>query len=414
MKLTTIKLLLCFLILGITTVQAQLKCSTSEANKEYFKKHIQAFNEYKQTKKGKNLTFKTPPNGQYIIPVVFHVYGTDFSSTAVNQSIIEEALLNVSKDFQGQNDDFNTIDGNFNHIKSTLQIQFILAKKDPDGNATSGIVYHGEKNGYAKNNEYDTQIRQDAWDNYKYMNVYIQNDLYNDGVMNNSGVAWYPNSYMSDRNLARVVYNGRYLGTNTDKEFASVLTHEFGHWLNLIHTFEGKCSGTDEVADTPQEDGNHSLNCTPGTNCSGTLVNNENYMGYNGARGCYKMFTKGQIDRVTNALNHPARAVLWSENNLKITGLLEDNSTVILPKITWNLVNHTYFVDDQEIPHKRQSLRLQILDNEKSHTIEIYGPNDYFKEITTTLGKLLIIESLEKGTYTIRIPSEKKELKKTF
>ena len=46
-----------------------------------------------------------------------------------------------------------------------------------------------------------------AWDNHKYMNVYIMNDLYGDGVTNNSGVSWYPDIEMTDENLARVVYN---------------------------------------------------------------------------------------------------------------------------------------------------------------------------------------------------------------
>lgn len=43
---------------------------------------------------------------------------------------------------------------------------------------------------------------------------------------------------MTDENLARVVYNGAYIGTNTDENFRRVLTHEFGHFLNLAHTFD--------------------------------------------------------------------------------------------------------------------------------------------------------------------------------
>ncbi|WP_264480678.1 M43 family zinc metalloprotease, partial [Psychrobacter sp. I-STPA6b] len=100
-------------------------------------------------------------------------------------------------------------------------------------------VFYDEKNGYGNGGGYDNQIAADAWDNYKYMNVYIQAELYADGDSGQSGVAWYPNSSMSDANTARVVYNGAYLHGNTGKEFASVFTHEFGHFFNLIHTFQG-------------------------------------------------------------------------------------------------------------------------------------------------------------------------------
>jgi len=172
------------------------------------------------------------------------------------------------------------------------------------------------------------------------MNVYIQSDLYNNGVTNESGVAWYPSSSLSDENLARVVYNGAYLASNTSKEFASTLTHEFGHWLNLVHTFEGGCTGTDFVNDTPPEDGKNDVNCFPTTNCDGEYVNFENYMGYNGANGCYKMFTQGQFSRIKDALEHPARKPLWQEQNLIETGLKLLAAENIAPTIVINSPNH--------------------------------------------------------------------------
>lgn len=162
------------------------------------------------------------------------------------------------------------------------------------------------------------------------MNIYIQNDLYNDKVYNNSGVAWYPNTSMTADNTARVVFNGAYLYDNSsNKEFSATLTHEFGHFFNLIHTFEGGCTGTDEVDDTPKEDGKHLLACNPGTNCTGDKVNIENYMGYNGAQGCYKMYTQGQVIRMLAALQHPARKSLWQPQNLVETGVNLTGSSLI-------------------------------------------------------------------------------------
>nr|WP_299381178.1 M43 family zinc metalloprotease [Allomuricauda sp.] len=335
-----IKTILFLLLLGQTVflqeLASQIKCGTSEVHRAYFNKNAAAHLEYKNFNKNSKTQKAADGSTSYQIPVVFHVYGTSFNGNSVNDALIQAALDDLNKDFQGLNDDFGTVNSLFSDIKQSLNITFRLAKIDPDGNETTGIVYYPEKSGFGNANSSDAQIMEDAWDNYKYMNVYIQNDLYDDGVTNNSGVAWYPISNMSDNNLARVVYNGAYLATNTNKEFASTLTHEFGHWLNLIHTFEGGCDGTDEVDDTPKEDGEHDLKCSMGTNCDGDFVNTENYMGYNGASGCYKMFTQGQVDRMLAALQHPARITLWQTQNLLDTGLLLPMEDNVHPEITIN------------------------------------------------------------------------------
>ncbi len=321
-------------IIAMQAIQAQTNCRASEANATYIKKHISSQNEYHdfnyQTKKfqGKG------GSESYQIPVVFHVYGTSFNGKTVDDELIHKALNDLNKDFHGMNDDFFSIDSRFSNITGTMDITFRLARIDPNGNATTGIIYHVEKNGYGHDSDSDTQISADAWDNYRYMNVYIQNDLYGNNETNNTGVAWYPFTHMSDNNLARVVYNGAFLATNTDTEQASILTHEFGHWLNLIHTFEGGCDGTDEVDDTPNENGLHDLNCSSGTNCNGEYVNTENYMGYNGSSGCYKMFTEGQVDRMFAALQHPARVTLWQTQNLIDTGLIISEAENVAPVVT--------------------------------------------------------------------------------
>ena len=233
----------------------------------------------------------------------------------------------MNADFHGLNADFLTVHNQFSTIKSTLDIQFALAQLDTNGNSTNGIINHPVTSGYGNWNGYDSLIALDAWDNYKYMNIYIMNDLYNDGVTNNSGIAWYPNANMSNQRTARIVYNGAYLGTNCNSwnpEFASTLTHEYGHFLNLIHTFEGGCtSPNDNVSDTPPcttaQGCPSSQTSNAPLNCNNDLVNSENYMDYNTT--CYKMFTTGQVGRMVTALNHPARITLWQYSNLVATGL---------------------------------------------------------------------------------------------
>jgi hypothetical protein len=332
-------LALCFL-LCIQGIRAQElndafhSCHTKEVNDLQLKnnpnslKEYNAFNLFSKEYAKKLKTKKIAANTTYIIPVVFHVYGTSFNGKTVTLEKIKDALLRLNEDFQGLNDDFNTVEPFFQARRGTLNIEFRLAQIDPNGHCTTGVIFKNKKDGYGRSSGYNDQIKADAWDNYKYMNVYIQNELYADGRKNESGVCWYPNSSMSDNGLARCVYNGAYLGTNTDKEFASVLTHEFGHFLNLIHTFDGGCTGTDEVEDTPIEDGTNSLACTPGTNCNGVKVNIENYMGYNAAKGCSKMFTQGQVDRMLAALQHPTRKTLWAAQNLIDTGITMAESSL--------------------------------------------------------------------------------------
>ncbi|MCO5250437.1 MAG: M43 family zinc metalloprotease [Candidatus Kapabacteria bacterium] len=254
-----------------------------------------------------------------IIPVVVHVFGTDFNGKIVNDDIIKIALQKTNEDFKGLNDDFDDVDSLFIGRRGVLNIEFRLARVAPDGESTTGVLYYADKEGLAKTDPAIHEfIESIAWDNYKYMNVYICSDLMGDGVTNNSGYAWYPNKYMSDLGIARVVYNGRYLYGNIDKEFASTLTHEFGHWLNLMHTFQDGCKmPNDHVDDTPACD-RAAMGCRGAKNCDGLFINGENYMDYNAS--CYKMFTQGQVARMLAALESETRKPLWDNENLVRTG----------------------------------------------------------------------------------------------
>ncbi len=258
------------------------------------------------------------------IPVVFHVFGRTQWGKTVTYEKIKNALKIVNEDFNGQNADYNTVDPAFSGRRDRMDIEFKLAKIDPSGGGTTGVVFHDYEVGFGLDNTYDDKIAQYSWDNYKYMNVYIQADHKDDGNSTRSGVAWLPSTFMSDAGTARVVYNGQYLHDNTtNKEFAQ-LTHEFGHWLNLYHTFRGGCDDAngDYVNDTPKEDSNSGdKGCTVGASECGNLINYENYMGYDAATGCSKMFTQGQVARMNAALQHAARRPLWQQANLTATGV---------------------------------------------------------------------------------------------
>ncbi len=317
-------------------------CSTHEAMEQYYKSNPQAKIEHDAREvftQQYTQALQNPPANKsaalpkYRIPVVCHVYGNNFWGKALTDAQITAAIAEVTKDFQALNADFATVNTNFASLKSGIDMSFELAKKDPNGNPTNGIDRKTTTGaGYGNGSGSDSQIAADAWDNKKYFNVYIVADLYNDGGSTNSGVCWYPDVTMTNAKTARCVFNGQYIGTNsTNAEFRAVLTHEFGHFMNLAHTFDTGCSGSgDGVSDTPLHSST-SLGCptsqtsnTPISDCGNWVINSENYMDYNGAFCGYKNFTKGQIARMDAALNanDVTRKPLWQTSNLIATGLL--------------------------------------------------------------------------------------------
>ncbi|MCW3122471.1 MAG: hypothetical protein JWQ38_1963 [Flavipsychrobacter sp.] len=262
------------------------------------------------------------------IPVVFHVFHPD-GATGVPMTQIDYALNDLNITFAGADADYGTVNSAFTSVKSYTKFRWKKAQIDPKGNPTTGVVYYKDKqSGFGNGTGYDKEIATCAWDNKKYFNIYIMNDLYCDNVTNNSGVCWYPNIAMTDAQTARMVYNYVYFGfggsSYNNIEFNQTFTHEAGHYMNLIHTFDGgSCSSVgDLVSDTPPTDV-AAAGCAV-TKCSG-LINGENYMDYNNT--CLKNFTMGQNTRMEAASMDPARFTLWQYDNLVATGLISPTST---------------------------------------------------------------------------------------
>lgn len=286
---------------------------------------------------------------KYVIPTVFHVFGTTFNGgTTVTYETIVQALKTTNEDFNGLSNDAHAMVTwgdygiEFPYFEFMEGIEFKLANIDPNGNFTTGVNFYPEKSGFGNGGGYDGEIQKYAWDNTKYLNVYIMHDLYDNKVYTNSGVAWYPDTRMTQSNTSRVVFNGSYLDGNNEgyrdaaeeakmrteltgnsnwgyrnENFRSVLTHEFGHWLDLKHTFDtDKCvvggddtQQGDDVPDTPMVAGANWTRTE--RNCRGEITNWQNFMNYTDQ---YANFTPNQIERMVAALHDTkqvARKSIW-------------------------------------------------------------------------------------------------------
>ena len=259
-----------------------------------------------------------------IIPVVFHVIHADGVENVSNAQI-QSAIEVLNKDYKALNSGVNFVVSAFQGIIGNVNFEFRLARLDPDGNCTNGIVRTFSENTFTGGE--NLKSISPSWGRDSYLNVWVCSSI-------ESGAAGYaylpadvngPFGALADG----IVIQHNYLGAiGTSDMFKShSLTHEIGHWANLPHTWgsgnnpalPGNCSGDDGVTDTPNTIGWTTCNLQ-GQSC-GSLDNVENFMEYS---YCSKMFTNGQKNRMRAAMNSSVsqRNKLGTPANLAATGVL--------------------------------------------------------------------------------------------
>ena len=269
--------------------------------------------------------------GPYIIPVVVHVVH-DYEEENISYEQIDNGILRINEDFQGLNDDVSEVIDSFTNIIGAPNIEFRLAKKDPEGNCTYGVTRTGSE----LTTSGSASKLQDliAWDDKKYVNIWVVRSFeegssaaafaYKPGSGPNMDGIFCLYNYFGDWNVNSD--NGP-TGSNWSRH---TMPHEMGHFFNLDHPWggsnspgeDGNCSIDDGVEDTPPTigtDGNL-VGCPLNqATCDGSLDNVQNIMDY---ADCAHMFTQGQSDRMLAAANSLAgnRWYLWQSDNLLSTG----------------------------------------------------------------------------------------------
>ncbi|HOV10329.1 MAG TPA: T9SS type A sorting domain-containing protein [Bacteroidales bacterium] len=309
-------------------------------------------------------------DGKRIIPVVFHIVHNGGPEN-ISREQIEDAIKLINIDYNKLNAD--TTLGHtyppFNALRADCKIEFRLAKVDPNGNCTDGIMRHYDPQ---TNYGYFKTMTDYCWTPSRYLNVFTVNFIYPEGMSLPDGafiggMSPFPPSNtlssaltggdtLADGVLIRHDCIGS-IGTATAmggmpiNAINRTFTHESGHYFNLYHTFQSLLAvigvdgcldmlgSGDEVADTPPVSSgtqNTSLACyEPGTVNSCTTDSPdlpdmiENYMDYQWGY-CANMFSLGQYARIDATLLTD-RLKLWSKENLIYTGVLDTTPVLCAP-----------------------------------------------------------------------------------
>jgi len=274
---------------------------------------------------------------QYTVPVVVHVFHNDGPEN-ISKAQILDALRVLNEDFNRLNADTNNTRSIFQGVAAGFGVHFELAKLDPNGNCTDGIVRVRTPLTFnARNNVKPLS----SWDNDRYLNIYVVATIENTSSSGGTilGYAYYPNTFQSAENdgiLIRHDCMGT-IGTSLTGlgEMGRVLSHEAGHYFGLPHTFNNGCQGGDDVDDTPPADGpNYGCPLTANTcsNDSPDLLDQiENYMDYSDG-DCQNMFTLGQKAVVHSSLdNYFLRGQLADATNLQSAGLTLPTAPICIP-----------------------------------------------------------------------------------
>lgn len=240
------------------------------------------------------------------IPVVVHVVHNKAEEN-ISQAQIDSQIEVLNKDFRKRNADVANVPAPFAPLAADARIQFKLATTDPDGKPTDGVTRtKTSETSFSGNDDikFDKRGGKDAWPADEYLNIWVGN--LSGGLL---GYAQFPGGAAATDGVVVTHTGFGTTGTARDPfDKGRTTTHEIGHWLNLRHIWgdDGNgCSGTDFVADTPNQGGSNvgkptfpSVSCNNGPNGDMFM----NYMDYVDD-DTMVMFSEGQVARMHACLD---------------------------------------------------------------------------------------------------------------
>lgn len=264
------------------------------------------------------------------IPVVVHILEHSGLARVTDEQVHSQMTV-LNDDFRGRNADIGNVPPVFRPLIGDSMIEFALARRDPLGRATDGIVRVETSipmfpQAQVPPDQYPTTIIDEevkragtgspAWPRNEYLNLWVCN-MGRDPL----GYAAFPGSAAwRDGVVVDFTCFGTGGSAKPDFDLGRTTVHEVGHWLDLLHIWgddqrrSDVCSLSDNVADTPNQGGpNFDAPAFPRISC-GNAPDGDlfvNFMDYvDDVAMC--MFTQGQVDRMQAALQGPRRSLLVS------------------------------------------------------------------------------------------------------
>ena len=354
------------------------------------------------------------------IPVVVHVIHNG-DNIGIDENIFDEQ---VASQIRVLNEDFrrrlNSPGFNTNPVGADVEIEFVLAKRDPQGVLTNGInrVNLGEES-WSTTDIDDTVKPETIWNPDQYFNIWVVN-FTRDNLL---GYAQFPsnsnlpglNSNAGLANTDGVVLGYKYFGSRayfpngtygSPYDGGRTASHEVGHWLGLRHIWgDGGCDVDDFCADTPnagQENEGCPVNVDSCPDSPG-LDMVENYMDYTNDR-CMNIFTQDQKSRMITIMNNsPRRASLITSNALQPGIVFDTDAAVRIFNINLNSCSNS-FAPTIEITNKgknpiiKANIRYAI-DNTNFQTAQFTG------NIAPNTSQLVTIKTLTStsGSHTFNV-----------
>ena len=259
----------------------------------------------------------------FTIPVVVHII-YDNASDNITDKQVKNAIEVLNEDYRRLNPDTSDTRATFLNVAADCEIEFKLAKLDPNGNCHTGITRTQSALSVNANNNVKGLK---SWPRNKYVNIWVVRsiDLGNSGQGTVLGYAYKPSPGQSTTYDGIVIRHDRMGRIGTSASRGRTLTHEMGHYLGLDHPFKGGCFQGDNCSDTPPvNEASYGCDFTANT-CANDNPNLpdqiENYMDY-ADDVCVNMFTDDQRIIMRSVLNASAlRGYLVSASNATATGI---------------------------------------------------------------------------------------------